>query len=134
MRGFMDLPRRPDLGVLLWLACHLGRVRLAGPLAVVIGAIAWNLAVTMGILGILGGENTGFEWLEMPRFASVLLFLSYMIIGLAGVVTFRQRRDPQLFISQWFILAALFWFPMDLFHREFPACCQPGSRRVAGGH
>lgn len=99
------------LGVLLWLTCHLGRTRLALAPAVVAGALFWNLGVTLGVLGILGGESTGYEWLEMPRYASVMLFFSYLVIGLAGMVTFHLRRERQLYTSQWFLLAALFWFP-----------------------
>jgi cytochrome c oxidase cbb3-type subunit 1 len=28
-----------------------------------------------------------------------------------GALTFHQRRERQLFVSQWFLFAALFWFP-----------------------
>ena len=28
-----------------------------------------------------------------------------------GVLTFHQRRERQLYVSQWFLFAALFWFP-----------------------
>ncbi|MDB6108405.1 MAG: rane protein, partial [Pedosphaera sp.] len=57
------------LGVLLWLICHLGRTKLAAPAMVVAGWLLWNLGVTVGVLGILHGDSTGFEWLELPRYA-----------------------------------------------------------------
>ena len=99
------------LGVMLWLCCHLGRTRLAFAPGVAIGAIFWNVGVTAGILGILCGENTGYEWLEMPRYASVTLLLAYLVIGVGGLVTFQRRTEMRLYISQWFLLAAFFWFP-----------------------
>lgn len=99
------------LGVMLWLSCHLGRTRLPSGPAVAIGGAFWNIGVTVGVLGILGGENTGYEWLEMPRYASMLLLLSYLVIGLAGMRAYQQRHQRQLYISQWFVLAAFFWFP-----------------------
>ena len=99
------------LGVMLWLMAHLGRTRLAFAPGIIVGAIVWNLGVILGVLGILYGESTGFEWLEMPRYASVMMFGSYLIIGFGGVLTFHLRRENQLYISQWFLLAALFWFP-----------------------
>jgi cytochrome c oxidase cbb3-type subunit 1 len=34
-----------------------------------------------------------------------------LLIGLWGVMTFHQRRERILFASQWFLFAALFWFP-----------------------
>ena len=45
------------------------------------------------------------------RYASVTLFFAYLFIGLGAMQTFHQRRERQLYISQWFLLAALFWFP-----------------------
>jgi len=67
--------------------------------------------VTIGIIGILAGDATGFHYLEMPRYAALILFLGYLLIGLWILLTFHQRRQRSLFVSQWFLLAALFWFP-----------------------
>jgi cytochrome c oxidase cbb3-type subunit 1 len=99
------------LGVLLWLICHLGRTRLALMPLVVAGAKAWNLGMTLGIIGILAGENTGYEWLEMPRYASVVLFAGYVAMAIGALFTLHWRAERKLYISQWFLLAALFWFP-----------------------
>ncbi len=38
-------------------------------------------------------------------------FCAYLVIGLGAMLTFHQRRERQLYISQWFLLAAVFWFP-----------------------
>ncbi len=99
------------LGVLLWLVCHLGRTRLEFRTGIIVGILLWNVGVKIGIIGILAGENTGFEWLEFPRYALVTLFAAYLLIGLGAMRTFHQRREPVLYISQWFLLAAVFWFP-----------------------
>jgi cytochrome c oxidase cbb3-type subunit 1 len=99
------------LGVLLWMLCRLGRTRLVfqNTLAMAVGF--WNLGVTLGILGILAGDSTGFEWLEMPRYASPLLFVAYGLIGICAMAAFYFRRESTLYVSQWYLLAALFWFP-----------------------
>lgn len=99
------------LGVLLWIVAHLGRTRLAMTPAIICGGIMWNLGVMLGIIGILGGETTGFEWLEMPRYGSLIMFFGYLPIGLAALVTFHQRRERQLYTAHWFLIAAVFWFP-----------------------
>ena len=100
--------------------------------------IVWNLGVAMGIGGILYGENTGQEWLEMPRYASVMLFSGYLLIGIGAMRTFYQRQDRPLFISQWFLLAAVFWFPWiystanscSWWPSRFRAAHGPGGRRL----
>src|SRR5882672_3630877 len=99
------------LGVGLWLLARLGRARLAQGWLVTLGAKLWNLGVTVGILGILAGDGTGFENLDMPRYAALILFLGYVMMGVWGVITFHRRRERQLFVSQWFLVTALFWFP-----------------------
>ena len=62
-------------------------------------------------MGILSGGSTGFENLEMPAYAASLVLLGYLMMAVWGVLTFHQRRERQLYVSQWFLLAALFWFP-----------------------
>ena len=99
------------LGVALWMLARLGRTTLAAPWLVIVGALCWNLGVAAGVLGILGGGSTGFENLETPAYAASLLFLGYLMMVFWGVLTFHQRREPQLYVSQWFLFAALFWFP-----------------------
>ena len=99
------------LGVALWLLARLGRTRLALPRLITVGAVCWNLGVAVGIGGILSGGSTGFENLEMPSYAARLVFLGYLMIVVWGALTFHQRRVRQLYVSQWFLFAALFWFP-----------------------
>jgi cytochrome c oxidase cbb3-type subunit 1 len=76
-----------------------------------IGAKFWNLGVTVGVIGILAGDSTGYETLEMPFYAALLLFIGYSTIGVYGLLTLHRRRYFSLFVSQWFLVAALFWFP-----------------------
>lgn len=99
------------LGVSLWLLARLGRTTLAQRVFVTIGASLWNLGVTLGVLAILTGDSTGFENLEMPFYTVLFLFAGYLLIGICGILTLHQRRERPLFVSQWFMLTALFWFP-----------------------
>jgi len=99
------------LGVALWIVCRLGRTTLVQPGIIVVGAMIWNLGVALGVLGILMGDGTGYEWLEMPRYASPILFAAYALIGICALLTFHNRCERTLYVSQWFLLAALFWFP-----------------------
>ncbi|MBI3849768.1 MAG: cbb3-type cytochrome c oxidase subunit I [Verrucomicrobia bacterium] len=99
------------VGVALWLIARLGRTTLLQPGFITVSAAVWNLGVAIGVLGILAGDSTGFEWLEMPRYASPILLLAYALMSIWALMTFQQRREHRLYVSQWFLLAALFWFP-----------------------
>ena len=100
-----------SIGVALWLLCRLGGVRFLYIWPAVVAGKLWNFAVLVGFVAILMGKSTGFEWLEMPRYAAGLLFVAYLILGLTAAGTFASRRSRELYPSQWFILAGLFCFP-----------------------
>ena len=99
------------LGAGLWLLGRLGRVRISRPWLVFLGAKLWHIGVLAGLIGILTGGTTGFEWLEMPRYAAAILFVSFVLIALCGFDMHQERAEQNMFPSQWFVLAALFWFP-----------------------
>ncbi|MGA2658963.1 MAG: cbb3-type cytochrome c oxidase subunit I [Verrucomicrobiota bacterium] len=99
------------LAVSLWLLARLGRTKLAQRWLVTLGAMFWNLGVTVGVWGVLAGDRTGFEALELPGYATPMIFVGYLLIGVWGALTFHQRRERRLYVSQWFLFAALFWFP-----------------------
>jgi cytochrome c oxidase cbb3-type subunit 1 len=99
------------MGVSLWLLARLGRTTLSQGWLVTMGAVLWNLGVTVGFWGILAGDRTGFEALDMPGYATPMVFLGSVLVGIQGALTFHQRREQRLYVSQWFLFAALFWFP-----------------------
>jgi cytochrome c oxidase cbb3-type subunit I len=99
------------LGVTLWLFAQLGKASLISPGLATIGALGWNIGVAIGIGGILNGDSTGFESLELPGYAAVFLGAGYALIGICAALTFHSRSRSSLFPGQWFLLAALLWFP-----------------------
>ena len=99
------------LGVSLWLLARLGGTRFVQPILALVGAKLWNLGLTLGMIGIFIGDATGFENFEMPRYAALFLFLGFAVMALYGLLTFHERVRRETYVSQWFILAALFWFP-----------------------
>jgi cytochrome c oxidase cbb3-type subunit 1 len=99
------------LAVALWILCRLGRTRLIGAGAVAVASLFWNFGVALGTIGIFAGHTTGFEWLEFPRAGSAVLMASYAVLGVCALLTLNARRVRELYPSQWYILAAIFWFP-----------------------
>ena len=99
------------LGVALWQICRLGRVVLDRTVFIIIASKFWNLGVALAVFGILAGDSTGIEGFEAPRYASPILFAAYSAIGICALLSFRERREPTLYVSQWYLLAALFSFP-----------------------
>jgi cytochrome c oxidase cbb3-type subunit I len=97
--------------VALWLMARLSGAVVRGGAMAIIGGLFWNLGVALGVVGILIGDGTGYAWLDMPRYVAPILFAAYALIGAVTVATFRFSRFSSAYVSQWYLLAALFWFP-----------------------
>lgn len=96
----------------LWLLARMGRTALAQPGYVCLGIAFWNFGVLAGVVGILAGDGaTSYEFFELPKYAVPILFVAYSIVGGLAFVTFWQRQAGELYVSQWFLFAALLWFP-----------------------
>src|SRR5439155_1508027 len=81
------------------------------PLLLLAGACFWNLGVLLGVCGILLGDSTGYQWLEFPGYAAIILFVAYTLVVSWAVLMFRYRRGEQIYITQWYLLGAFLWFP-----------------------
>src|SRR5205814_10671852 len=92
------------MGTAIWLMARLCRTILRHPLLLVAGAGFWNLGVLLGVCGILLGDSTGYQWLEFPHYAAIILFVAYTLIVSWAVLMFRFRRGEQIYITQWYLL------------------------------
>jgi len=100
-----------SFAVALWLMARLARSIVRHSNMLMLAGVLWNVGVTIGITGILAGDSTSIEWLEMPTYATPILFVAYALVGGWAVITFRFGRSQHIYVSQWYIFAALFWFP-----------------------
>ncbi|TAG32985.1 MAG: hypothetical protein EAZ36_01455 [Verrucomicrobia bacterium] len=100
-----------SFAVAFWLMARLSRAEIRHSGLLLIAAAFWNIGVTVGMVGIAIGHSTSIEWLEFPTYASPILFFAYALVGAWAVITFRFGRSKHIYVSQWYLLAALFWFP-----------------------
>jgi cytochrome c oxidase cbb3-type subunit 1 len=99
------------MGTATWLMARLCRTTLRHPLLIVAGTWFWNIGLLIGVVAILMGYSTGYEWLEFPPYAALILFVAYALIMSWAVLMFRFRRGEQVYITQWYLLGAFLWFP-----------------------
>lgn len=98
-------------GTMLWLMARLSRQECRKSGIILSAGHVWNLMILIGTICILGGGGTGKAWMYFPDFIWPVLFATYAFISIWSVIAFRVRRGGHVYISQWYILAALFWFP-----------------------
>jgi len=98
----------------LWIIARLGRVPLSFPVLATAGGKFWHIGIFFGLIGILRGGTTGYEWFELPRYATLILIVAFLLVAIPVFVTHAARTERALQPAQWFVLAALFWFPWIL--------------------
>ncbi|MGJ8677560.1 MAG: cbb3-type cytochrome c oxidase subunit I [Akkermansiaceae bacterium] len=98
-------------GVIIWLMARLSRQPSRNAGTILVGGHIWNFAVALGTIGILAGFGTGKHWMNFPTFVWPVLLLAYAVIAIWVLITFRCRKGEAVYISQWYLLGALLWFP-----------------------
>ncbi|MFV0284193.1 MAG: cbb3-type cytochrome c oxidase subunit I [Castellaniella sp.] len=99
-------------GVAIWMLPRLLKTRLYGGRFALLGCMLWNAGLIAGLGSVAVGINAGLEWLEIPWQISILLVLGGALIALPLVFTLRNRKAKHLYVSIWYMGAALFWFPV----------------------
>lgn len=100
------------VGVGLWLIPRLFKTSLVGGNYAVAGAVVWNLGVLAGTIAILGGHSDGMEWLEFPWQIDIAMVIGGALAAVPLILTLIRKRVGHLYVSAWYLIAALVWFPM----------------------
>lgn len=108
------------LGIATWLLPRVLRTPLRGAKFATVGAILWNVALIFGLSSIAMGVNDGLEWLEIPWQIGVLFAVGGGLIGVPLVLMLLKNNVSHLYVSVWYIGAALFWFPILYLVAKFP--------------
>ena len=96
------------LGIMLWLmARRSGQELVLGKSLMLVAGVFWNIAVTLGIVGVLAGRGTGMEWLEMPAYLWPVLLFCFLVYAWPMVRMFARAFRPEGFmVSTWYVLEA----------------------------
>jgi cytochrome c oxidase cbb3-type subunit 1 len=119
--------------VMIWMMARLSRKECTASGLILTAGHIWNLGVSLGVIGILSGHSTGMPWLEFPAFTWPVLLASYLIITIWSFIQFRVRPEGHVYISQWYLLAAMVWFPWVFITANTLLHCLPGHPLMANG-
>lgn len=100
------------IALTLWLIPTLLKTPLRLPWLALIGALLWNLYVGVGVVALGLGWTDGLEWLEFPWQIDIPLAIAGACFAIPLVATGIHRRVRHIYVSAWYLFAALFWFPV----------------------
>jgi cbb3-type cytochrome c oxidase subunit I len=72
----------------------------------------WNLAVAVGIVGILMGYTQGREYAEFIWIVDVAVVAVLILITVNLYMTIAHRVERKLYVSLWYIIGTLVWMPL----------------------
>src|SRR6187431_3013622 len=119
--------------VIIWMMARLSRKECTASGLILAAGHVWNLGVSLGLIGILSGNGTGMPWMEFPAFTWPVLLASYFAIVIWSFIQFRVRPEGHVYISQWYILGAMVWFPWVFITVNTLLHCLPGHPVMANG-
>jgi cbb3-type cytochrome c oxidase subunit I len=77
--------------------------------------ILWNLAMLVGIWGLLNEHTQSREYAELTWGIDVAVMLVLLLNLVNLYMTISHRTEPKLYVSLWYIGGTLIWMPMLYF-------------------
>lgn len=108
------------IGMAIWMIPRLVRAPLFVPGFAMAAAWGWNLFMLLGLGAILAGWTDGMEWLEIPVPIDLIVAVSGGLMALSLLVTVARRKTKHFYVSVWYILAAMVWFPIIFVTANLP--------------
>lgn len=96
----------------LWIVPRIFHTPLRYPRVATFGALVWTIGVVMGIVAIASGKSAGVEWLEIPWQIGLLFAVGGACLAFPLVMTARHRKSHHIYVSGWYFLGGLLWFPI----------------------
>jgi len=69
----------------------------------------WNIGLAVGIVSLVLGYNSGIEAGEFPLWVSIPVEIIFIQISIQVIVTIKQRKEPRIYVSLWYLSAAYVW-------------------------
>jgi cytochrome c oxidase cbb3-type subunit I/II len=100
---------------MLWVTPRLCAIPLYRPKLAILTAVLWNGAILGGIIWILLGGSQGREYAELPWAIDVAAIITLLLLGYIVFGTILKRREKKLYVSLWYYMGTLLWFPIVYF-------------------
>jgi cbb3-type cytochrome c oxidase subunit I len=103
------------LGAMIWIVPRLCAAPLHRPKLAMAAPFLWTGAVLAGIIMILLGNTQGREYAELPWAIDVAVMVTLVLLGYIVFGTIRRRTEKKLYVSLWYYMGTMLWFPVLYF-------------------
>ena len=102
------------IGLAHYVVPRLCGVRLAGATLSRPLLWVWNANLVAFVVLLALGGNRGWEVGELPLMNVIVLFVTLLVLTGQCLLTIHRRRSPPLYVSLWYLIAALVWTDANL--------------------
>ncbi len=74
--------------------------------------VAWNLVLLSGVIAIMNGYTEAREYAELNGIFDWLVLAALISTGINGYMTVLTGEEKKWYVSIWYMLGSLFWFPL----------------------
>ena len=76
--------------------------------------VLWNVNLVVAMVLLMAGWNRGWEMGELPLGNVLVIFGVLLALTVQMLMTIRNRRETPLYVSLWYLIAALIWTDANL--------------------
>jgi cytochrome c oxidase cbb3-type subunit I len=73
----------------------------------------WNFNLIAGFVSLALGYNQGLEAAEFPLVIDIIIWIALLAITVQFLVTVARRKESGLYVSLWYLIAALVWMDIN---------------------
>ncbi len=103
------------IGLWLYIVPRLSGRKLWSETLGNITMILWNLAVGLGVFGILNAYTQSREYAEFIWIIDVAVMVTLILNMINIYMTIGHRTEPKLYVSLWYITGTVIWMPLLYF-------------------
>jgi len=78
----------------------------------IVVAWAWNVALAVGVVGLTLGWTQGREYAELAWPIDIAIMIVLLLTAFNLFMTIARRNEPALYVSLWYVMGTLIWFPI----------------------
>lgn len=121
------------VGVMFYMVPSLAKTKLWSERLGNVTMWAWNVLMIGAFCTLLNGVTEGREYAELCAVLDVMVLAALIMVAINVYMTVLHRRVKKLYVSLWYFLGALFWFPLVYFIGQRTFVPMPGLNDAITG-
>jgi cytochrome c oxidase cbb3-type subunit 1 len=109
--------------LIIWLMVRLCQTPLRNPMLVLGASLLWNGGLTLASIFVVAGMGSSLPGLDFPGGLWLVMLAAQLLIAAVSYQLFVARKAAAVYLSQYYLLAAVTWLPVIFITANLLARC-----------